>query len=142
MYESNFSQKNTLDEALKIFADDLGARDRHILSTACHLKEELVSPAWFDMLCEKSSNTVFKNLGESKNELLIQALRKAIAELPPKQRKIIRFIFWEGLSEQEIAFAIKLPRTTVSYQKSLAFRYIFEKVRPKIPSYEGTIFKP
>ena len=103
-----------------------------------HLKEEQVSPAWFDKLCEKTPKTIFNIAAGRRNELLNRALEKAIGQLSPNQRKIIHFIFWEGLSEQEIANATKIPRTTISNRKYAAFLSLREKVGPNFLYYEGT----
>ncbi len=141
MFENNLSQSNSKDETLKLSFSDLAAWERRIQSTEWHLKEELVSPAGFDILCEKATKTIFNIAEEAKNEPLKRAIQKAISELSPNQRKIIQFIFWEGMSEQEIANAIKIPRKTISNRKFAAFREIEEKCGQLFLSYEGTCFK-
>lgn len=139
--KNNLSQKNETGENLKMPSDEFAFWERRIQPMEWHLKEELVSPNGFDMLCEKTTKTIFNIVDEAKNESMKRTVQQVISKLSPNQRNILHLIFWEGLSEQEIADNIKVPRKTISNRKFAAFREIEKKCGQLFLSYEGTSFE-
>ena len=75
-------------------------------------------------LADKSASIIETMVEEERNK----ALWDAIAKLDPTDQKIMK-LFSEGFSERDIADALGMPRTTISYRKKISFDILREKLK-------------
>lgn len=79
----------------------------------------------FDYLCSQSSKA------EIEKEIL-NVIAEEITKLPPQRRKILKQLFWEGRTSQEVAERMKLSRQTVLNQKVRALKTLHIPLLKKI----------
>lgn len=79
-------------------------------------------------------NRPYKPLWEtsqSKYTHYIPLLKNAMKRLTPKQRKVIRLTYWEGLSERDIAVKLSLSRSGAKKRKTLALQRLRKEFKAK-----------
>lgn len=59
---------------------------------------------------------------------MIEELRKALAQLAPKDRQILE-LFSDGLSDRKISAEIDMPQTTVSYRRKILMKALREQLK-------------
>jgi RNA polymerase sigma-70 factor (ECF subfamily) len=68
------------------------------------------------MTAEPSSNTPFEQATVQERS---QEIRRALAQLPPEQRQILEMVYYDGLSQSEIARQLNIPLGTVKTRSRL-----------------------
>jgi RNA polymerase sigma-70 factor, ECF subfamily len=71
---------------------------------------------WSKTITETSSNTPFEQASVAERA---QEIRKALDKLPHEQRQILEMIYYEGLSQTEIARQLDIPLGTVKTRSRL-----------------------
>ncbi len=82
-------------------------------------KESFIRPkqlesTFYRPLWEKSFKTKYRPY--------IPLLKRAMKKLTPKQRKTLKLLFWEGLSERALALKLNLSKSGVRKRKDLAIQ--------------------
>jgi len=75
-------------------------------------------------IADKSPSIIEKMVEEERNA----ALWKAVEELDPLDQKIMKLLS-EGFSERDMAEALGIPRTTISYRKKISLDFLREKLK-------------
>lgn len=143
-----------LDDAT--VAEDI-AQEAFIEAYYClpQLREPAAFPGWFRRIVIKQCDRQLRRrrpevpldeawiAGKGDPALLFdeqashQAVRQAIAQLPPRQRVVTVLYYLNGLSQQEIVDYLELPLTTVKKQLFDARRKLRIKMSEVIDMYQG-----
>lgn len=96
-------------------------------------REELTTPT-HSKASPKTSQSVWC-LGEtSLNDEDSAKIKRLIGDyLTPRQQQIIRLIFWESMSERNIAELMNVTRSTVAVQKRRSLRKLKDLVSARLP---------
>lgn len=63
------------------------------------------------------------------SESLQKWIRKAIATLPPKRQEVVRLVFFEGMTYQQVSTMLHMPERTVSHNLHRAKEQLLEAFR-------------
>jgi RNA polymerase sigma-70 factor (ECF subfamily) len=61
---------------------------------------------------------------------LLQAVREAIAQLPPQERAVIVLRYFAGMSEKDMTRALRRPPSTIKWRLHEAKRHLKDLLRP------------
>ena len=111
---------------------DLDEWEQYLQIFETPLKETQVFPGKFDRLSEKGA--MFDKVPCPVSQEQAYAISLILEDLPDIQRMILRMTFWDGLTEEQIASVLRIPKRRVNYQKHAAIRNLRQKNSPKLPT--------
>ena len=86
------------------------------------LSESLMAQGSFIEMADSSQAKIFENIEQCTPISLKNKVANFLELLTPRQREILRMIFWENKSEREIAAHLKISRSTVKQLKKRVLR--------------------
>ena len=96
--------------------------------------EMLVHPRRYERLKAKNPFLWEKHKKKENLKELSKTIKKALNKLTPKQRKVIKMIFWERLSEREIAKKLGRSPSAIHERKVLSLQRLKEEILALNPS--------
>ncbi len=132
------------DEQLKTVAKewDQNKWDAYLHWFEKPLSESQLHPIEYDRRAEKMEFNCFEFAQSCADDELKRKIQALMKDLPPNQRKIIELVFWGSLSERQIAFDLKISRSTVKKAKKRVLAKLaasFRGMPPTSPIMRGKI---
>lgn len=81
------------------------------------LREVQVNPWKYDRIKEEADHTVFDLAQKHSSPALIARVQSALEELTTRQRQVVEMIFFKSKSTWEVAEALGLSQSSVTYYK-------------------------
>jgi len=99
-------------------------------------KEALIHTWAYDLICERRSESIYREFGYEVDEALQQYCELLLSTLPKIEEQILRLYFLEGKTELQIALKLRISKSGVHVAKK---RGLFRLVAPEAKEKVGAI---
>lgn len=92
-------------------------------------------PELFDGFCDELVDSIFSIVTNESDSVLKNQIESAIAELPERQSRVLKLLFWEGKSQNQIAKDWRIQQSSVFNLKERALR----NLRLSLENLQGAV---
>lgn len=118
----NLAQDSDLEVISKAW--DIETWNRYLSTMDTSTLESILPSTTYLRLIEMQPDKISEIEPEINQSRRKQKVREKVERLPMRQRKIVKLLFWEDLSEREVAKKLQISRSTVKTQKRRALEAI------------------
>ncbi len=115
--------------------------EEYLQTLEVECSETLIHPYKYEELMEENPFLWEDYEKNNSNDEIISHLKKALKTLTPRQKKVIKMLFWDNLTGREIAIKLRRSRRTIRSIKDQGLqklkKYFCNKVSPLSLYIEG-----